>query len=373
MFLLVALLVVQQQVVIQAKYIKWESRNGRLYANGKDFKFKGINWFGFDTKANCLHGLWGKTSIDGILQKLKNQNFNAIRVPLNLQATINNPIPKKNYLNKEAWLKGKHYLTVMQALVYKAAQKNMLIVLDNQRLTPGNDIKPLWYESWFPEWKVKAAWRRLAEKFCSQWNVVAADVKNEPHGMATWGDGDWNKDWSKGAARLGNDVLKKCPRWMVWVEGIDETAKGEPWMHTGFWGSRLEGVHKHPVKLSNPKRLVYSPHVYGPSVHPMVEFKKGNYPYNLDAIWEQQWAKVPSWSHRALVVGEWGGTYDDKDAKYQQEFMKFIKKKGFGAFYWCVNPNSGDTKGLFLDDWKSFNWGKMRLLQEQPFTKVQDV
>ena len=32
-------------------------------------------------------------------------------------------------------------------------------------------------------------------------------------------------------------------------------------------------------------------------------------------------------------------------------------------FYWSLNPNSGDTGGIYLDDWKQLDQDKLKLLQ----------
>ena len=50
------------------------------------------------------------------------------------------------------------------------------------------------------------------------WNVFAADLQNEPH-AASWGFGR-SVDWDRAAGRLGNHVLRGCPRWLVMVEGV---------------------------------------------------------------------------------------------------------------------------------------------------------
>lgn len=34
-----------------------------------------------------------------------------------------------------------------------------------------------------------------------------------------------------------------------------------------------------------------------------------------------------------------------------------------GPFWWCVNPNSGDTGGILEGDWRTWNAGKLALLQ----------
>jgi hypothetical protein len=123
------------------------------------------------------------------------------------------------------------------------------------------------------------------------------------------------------------------------------------------------------------------------------------------------------------VIGEWGGTYKDSDKVWQDAFAKYLASKCMSdAFYWYVvvihkhthplhtyidmhvhrcslyayihifvtllclchaceriyistynyrsiNPNSGDTGGLLLDDWSTPNTGKlsaMALAQPNP-------
>lgn len=38
--------------------VKWESKEGQLWANGRAFKLKGVNWFGCETNTRYPHGLW---------------------------------------------------------------------------------------------------------------------------------------------------------------------------------------------------------------------------------------------------------------------------------------------------------------------------
>lgn len=45
------------------------------------------------------------------------------------------------------------------------------------------------------------SWDKLAAALCKQWNVVAADLQNEPH-SSSWGKGG-ALDWNKAAERIG--------------------------------------------------------------------------------------------------------------------------------------------------------------------------
>lgn len=98
----------------------------------------------------------------------------------------------------------------------------------------------------------------MASRYTSRWNVVAMDIKNEPHGSARWVTDDPAVDWHAAAQRLGNAVLAVNPRLLIFVEGID--CGGTPLEHT-WWGGYLADAGARPVVLSRPDKLVYSPHV----------------------------------------------------------------------------------------------------------------
>jgi hypothetical protein len=42
--------------------------------------------------------------------------------------------------------------------------------------------------------------------------------------------------------------------------------------------------------------------------------------------------------------------------------QSYIKQRGISWTYWCLNPNSGDTGGLLLDDWVTWHDGKQAVL-----------
>ena len=65
-----------------------------------------------------------------------------------------------------------------------------------------------------------------------------------------------------------------------------------------------------------------------------------------------------------VVVGEWGGVYSRnlKDKLWQDRFADYLRTKGWGSFYWCLNPNSQDTGGLLTDSWTTPEAGKLQML-----------
>ena len=142
---------------------------------------------------------------------------------------------------------------------------------DMHRLTGAGSITEVWYDGTYTEQRVIEAWKIIVKRYIGCPNVFAADVKNEPHGSATWGSGNAATDWPAAAQRIGNAILGVNPKLLVFVEGVDHFGGVSSW-----WGGSLAGVPSHPVKLSVPNKIVYSPHCYGPSVASQPAFSAGN-------------------------------------------------------------------------------------------------
>jgi len=77
-----------------------------------------------------------------------------------------------------------------------------------------------------------------------------------------------------------------------------------------------------PIKLSNQKRLVYSPHVYGPSVFVQTYFNHSNFPTNMFSIWNDHFGFVSKLTGNACVIGEWGGKCTELDRIWMETFCK---------------------------------------------------
>ena len=109
----------------------------------------------------------------------------------------------------------------------------------------------------------------------------------------------------------------------------------------------VQGQISFPVQLSNPHKLVLSPHVYGHGHHPYT--RAWNFPWgNMPSIWEKHWARVPG----AFLMGEWGGVWTatlrngrwiPATAAWQQVLVDFLVERGIGYFYWTLNDNSFKT------------------------------
>lgn len=330
---------------------------GLFTSMGSQFLLKGVNWFGFETETFSPHGLWS-SSMDYLLDFVKREGFNAIRVPFSTEFAekMDKINPTAIDYSQNPDLKGKTAGQVMDTLVRKCKKRGIYVMPDMHRFEGAGMIPELWYDNKYSEARVIEAWKRIVSRYKNDSTVFAIDLKNEPHGSATWGSGDPKTDWRLAASRIGNAMLKINPKLLIFVEGVDRT-KDFP-KRTSWWGGCLDQADKHPVNLDIKNRLVYSPHVYGPDVFDMPYFGRGTgFPNNLPAIWTSDWGYIRKNKVAPMVIGEWGGRNEkgSKDRVWQEALVKYFGDIGItcNSFYWSLNPNSGDTKGLLDDDWRT--------------------
>lgn len=332
-------------------------------ANGKPVLLRGVNWFGIETENHAPHGLWAR-GYQEMLQQIKSLGYNIIRLPFSVQMLTEAEVKGIDYsIGSNRLLEGKSPIEVMDEVIQEAGRQGLLILLDSHRLNDQR-IPELWYGDGYTETDWIASWQQLAERYKNQPNVIGADLKNEPHGRATWGTGDRDTDWRLAAERAGNAILKISPNWLIVVEGVENGVPGQRakkhWM-----GGNLEGVRRFPVRLKVKNQLVYSPHEYGPGVFNHSWFSDPSFPKNLTSIWENSFFYIHRQKIAPLLIGEFGGrNVDTKTAEgiWQNAFVDFIKQHQLSFTYWSLNPNSGDTGGILMDDWTQVQKDKQAML-----------
>jgi endoglucanase len=248
-------------------------------------------------------------------------------------------------------------------IVDEAARRGLFVILDNHSGPDNGYTDPLWYGRGYSEDDWVRAWTALARRYRKRPNVIGADLKNEPHGEATWGTGG-PTDWRRAATRAGDAVLAQAPHWLVLVEGIGGPVAGEQ-VTTHWWGGNLEGVRRAPVRLSRPRRVVYSPHEYGPGVFPQPWFERPDMARVLADRWQKEFGFIAQRRIAPLLVGEFGGRRVDTvsaEGRWQRQFFDYLARTGTSWTYWALNPDSGDTGGILRDDWTTVDGPKMALL-----------
>jgi endoglucanase len=330
---------------------------------GQTVILRGVNWFGIETKNNAPHGLWTR-DYKAMLAEIKGLGYNLIRLPYSVQAMQETQVNGIDYSqpNNRA-LQGKTPIEVMDAIVTEAGRQGLFILLDSHRL--GSErIPDLWYGDGYTEGDWIRTWAMLAERYKNQPQVIGADLKNEPHGIAGWGTGDRRTDWRLAAERAGNAILNINPDWLIVVEGVEWNVPGQQ-LAKHWIGGNLEGVRRFPVRLNRPHKVVYSPHEYGPGVFKQKWFQSPSFPDNLRDRWEKGFFYIVRENIAPVLIGEFGGKKvdgDSQEGQWQNLLVDFIQQNQLSYAYWSWNPNSRDTGGILQDDWKTVQPAKQAML-----------
>jgi endoglucanase len=323
---------------------------------GNPVRITGVNWFGLETPELAPHGLHLR-SMDSMLDQVAELGFNALRVPFTSQIFDDGVTPSGIDFERNPDLVGKGPPEILDLLIEKAGARGLRIILDRHRPDAGGQSE-LWYTSARPEERWIADWVALATRYRDNPTVIAFDLHNEPHGPATWGDGDPATDWRAAAQRAGDAILAANPDLLIVVEGIESFESAYYW-----WGGNLRGAASAPVELEVDGRLVYSPHDYPSSLYPQPWFSDPSYPANLPGVWEETWGYLASGGTAPILVGEFGTRYEsESDRQWLQGLADYIGENGLSFTYWSLNPDSGDTGGILEDDWQTVREDKMAVL-----------
>jgi endoglucanase len=328
-------------------------------AQGRQVRLTGINWFGLETGTYAPHGLWAR-NWQQMLDQIRGSGFNAIRLPYSNQLFAPSSVPTGIDYGLNPDLRGLNGLQVMDKIVRGAEQRGIMVVLDQHR-PDSQGQSSLWYSGNLTDQQWQSDWVMLAQRYRNDPYVVGADLHNEPKGEATWGDGNPKTDWQMAAQKAGNAVLAANPNWLVLVEGIEQYNNDSYW-----WGGNLQGAATHPVQLSEPDKLVYSAHDYGPGVYNQNWFSAPNFPQNMPAIWDKEFGYLAKQHKAPVLVGEFGGNSvapTTVEGTWQRALLNYMKQNDIGYTYWSWNPDSGDTGGVLNNDWTTVNMDKLKMLQ----------
>jgi endoglucanase len=328
---------------------------------GRPVVLKGVNWFGFETTDYAVHGLWARNWKD-MLDQIQATGFNAIRVPLCPASFRGENKPNINATHNPD-LVGLNSRQFLDLFLSELDRRGIYILLDHHR-PDCLAISELWHTPQYTEAQWLDDLEFLAERYSGLRHLVGIDIKNEPHGQATWGTGNAGTDWNLAAEKAASRIMAVNRGTLIFVEGIERNpvCSGNNGI---FWGGNLEPLKCTPLNIPR-NRLVLSPHVYGPDVYVMPYFGASNFPSNMPAIWDTHFGQFSA--AYPVVIGEFGGKYGHGghalDKTWQDALVTYLKEKGMtSVFYWTWNPNSGDTGGILQDDWKTVWPDKVALLQ----------
>ncbi len=332
----------------------------------EQIQLRGVNWFGFETENYVAHGLWARSWSDMIAQ-MQTLGFNAVRLPF-CPATLKGQTPNSIDYSKNPDLEGLNSLEILDKVMAEFERQQIYVLLDHHR-PDCKAISELWYTDSYSEADWIEDLNFIVKRYANNPYLLGIDLKNEPHGKATWGTND-NTDWRRAAERAASSLMQHNDKILFFVEGVGENPDcSSDTAH--WWGGNLEPMRCYPLAI--PKnRLVLSPHVYGPDVFAQDYFNQPDFPINMPAIWDQHFGFLLEQGY-AVIFGEFGGRYGHggkpEDVTWQNALVAYMRDKGMANyFYWSWNPNSGDTGGILQDDWYSVWDDKVKLLQTLQMT-----
>lgn len=325
---------------------------------GNEVEIRAVNWFGLETPDSTPHGLWARNWQD-MMDQMKEEGFNAIRLPFSGELVATGGNPQGIDYAKNPDLVGLSGLEIMDKVVAYADEIEMKVILDHHRVDAGNSAQEngLWYTGEYSEQDWIDHWVELAQRYEGNDAIIAADLHNEPHGPATWGDGGAT-DWARAAEAAGNAIHAVNPDWLIVVEGIGSYQGDNYW-----WGGNLQGVADRPVVLDQDDKLVYSAHDYPASVYDQPWFSDGS---NLAEVFSEHWGFIHEQGIAPILIGEFGSKLEtDVDRAWADAIVRYLGgdydldgvsdldpgASGMSWAWWSWNPNSGDTGGILNDDW----------------------
>ena len=95
----------------------------------------------------------------------------------------------------------------------------------------------------------------MSERYKSNPLVIGNDLRNEIRADSknflkpTWGSGNASTDWKLAATNAGNEVLKRTPDSLIFIEGLN-------------YANEMSMIRDSPITLDVPNKLVYSFHLY---------------------------------------------------------------------------------------------------------------
>jgi len=369
----------------------WLSVSGTdiVDSTGKKVWLTGVNWFGYNTGTNTFDGLWSG-DMNTSIQAIADHGFNLIRVPISAELILqwkNGQAPSANFNQAtNYYLVGMDSLEIWDYVVGQCRACGLKIMIDIHSAetdASGHNVN-MWTTSKISTAQYQEALVWMAERYKNDDTIIAYDLKNEPHGKpyegvaaAIWNDSSSANNWKFVAQETALKVLNVNPNVLIMVEGTeiyptnirtngDYHSTDDDDYYFNWWGGNLRGVADYPINLGKyQNKLVYSPHDYGPTVYEQPWFYSGyNYNTLMKDCWRDNWFYIYEDGIAPLLIGEWGGYMRDPNITWMTHMRTLIKTYHLNHTFWCFNANSGDTGGLVLDDFTTWDTEKYNFVKE---------
>ena len=357
--------------------------------NGTEVWLTGCNWFGYNTGSNIFDGVWACNMRES-LESIADHGFNLLRIPMSAELLLqwkNGEYPEANYNHAyNAELESMNSLEIFDYALTICAANGIKVMIDIHSLPTdamGHNL-PLWYTDSMTVDDFYEALDWLSARYANNDTIIAYDLKNEPHGKASepdhaiWNDSEDPNNWRYVAQTAGNIILDNNPHALIVIEGIqiypidpvanNFTSTNDDDYYNSWWGGNLRAVADYPIDFGSPERnaqVVYSPHDYGPAVFAQPWFEGGfTYESLYEDYWHEAWLYIDEEEIAPLLIGEWGGFMEGDNLTWMTYMRQLIAEYHLNHTFWCFNANSGDTGGLVLDDFVTWDEDKYAFVRE---------
>ena len=357
--------------------------------NGTEVWLTGCNWFGYNTGSNIFDGVWA-CNMRQALESIADHGFNLLRIPMSAELLLqwkNGEYPQANFNQAyNAELQSMNSLEIFDYVLDICAANGIKVMIDIHSLPTDamGHMLPMWYTDSFTVDDYYEALDWLSERYANNDTIIAYDLKNEPHGAASetehaiWNDSEDANNWRYVAETAGNIILDNNPHALIVIEGIqiypidpvanNFTSTNDDDYYNSWWGGNLRAVADYPIDFGSPERnaqIVYSPHDYGPAVNAQPWFEGGfTYESLYEDYWHDAWLYIDEEEIAPLLIGEWGGFMTGDNLTWMTYMRQLIAEYHLNHTFWCFNANSGDTGGLVLDDFVTWDEDKYEFVRE---------
>ncbi len=361
--------------------------NQIVSADGTPVRLTGAEWFGFNGDGQTLHGLWSVNMVDTI-KNIADRGINTLRIPVSTelllewkQGLIKPESLVATHINPD--LAGLNSLEVFDALLAAAKTHGVKILLEVA--SAENDIsgfiQPLWYRRSINSEMFYQAWEWVAERYKHDDTIIAFDLEKQPHGkpfneveFAKWDDSTDENNWKHVCETASKRILDIHPNILLMCQGVQAypkdgqtwTSKNEEDYEITWWGANLMGVKDHPIDLGERQaQFLYGTSDQGPNTFVQAWFDKDFSKESLfQDLWQDKWMYIHDQGTAPIFITQWGGFLDgENNEKWLNILRDFIVENKLSHSFQSINPNSGDTGGLLLNDWKTWDEDKYALLE----------
>ena len=357
--------------------------------NGTEVWLTGCNWFGYNTGSNIFDGVWSCNMRDA-LESIADHGFNLLRIPMSAELLLqwkNGEYPQANFNHAyNAELESMNSLEIFDYALDICAANGIKVMIDIHSLPTDamGHNPPLWYTDSITVDDFYEALDWLSARYANHDTIIAYDLKNEPHGKASepdhaiWNDSEDANNWRFVAETAGNIILDNNPHALIVIEGIqiypidpvtnNFTSTNDDDYYNSWWGGNLRAVADYPIDFGSAERnaqIVYSPHDYGPAVYAQPWFEGGfTYESLYEDYWHEAWLYIDEEEIAPLLIGEWGGFMTGDNLTWMTYMRQLIAEYHLNHTFWCFNANSGDTGGLVLDDFVTWDEDKYEFVRQ---------